>query len=60
MKIIKTSDKLPSLKKGYNQKINKKKLLELAEQVGKILKKEGKIDLEENANISSPRNAFSY
>ncbi|MBL7150941.1 hypothetical protein ISS86_03350 [Candidatus Microgenomates bacterium] len=60
MKIIKTSDKLPSLKKRYNQKINKKELLELAEQVGKILKKEGRIGLEENANISSSRNVFSY
>jgi hypothetical protein len=54
MSLIKTSDKLPRLKKGERQKINEKELLRLAEKVKIILKKEFKNIYGED--ISSSRN----
>ena len=60
MKIINSSEKLPSLKEAKKQKWDKEKLLNLAEKVGKILRKEGKLGAEDDENISSRRNAFSY
>lgn len=60
MKIIDTSSKLPALKKGNNQKINKKKLSHLAERVKKILEKEGKFEPEGDEDISPSRDALSY
>lgn len=60
MKLIETSDKLPELKKGQKQKIDKKRLLKIAEKVGKILRKERETDPECDENISSSRNAFGY
>ena len=53
MKLINTSDKLPELKKGrVNQRLNKRKLSELAEKVRKILIKEGRltVDYDEGSN----------
>jgi len=58
MNIINTTDNLPPLKTGEKQKLNKKKLLDLAEKVGKILKKEGKTNYDED--YSPQRNAFSH
>ena len=57
MSLIKTSDKLPILKKGERQKINKKELLRLAEEVKIILKREFKNIYDKD--ISSPRNTIS-
>lgn len=60
MRLMKISDKLPELKKGQRQEINKKELLRLAEKVGKILRKEREIDLRCDENISSSRHALGY
>jgi hypothetical protein len=60
MKLIKTSDKLPELKKGQKQKIHKKELLRLAERVGEILRKEKAIDSECDENIPFSGHAFNY
>ena len=60
MMLIKTSDKLPELKKGQVQEINKKRLLKLAEKVGEILRKEKKVSYEYDENIFSSKHAFGY
>jgi len=60
MTLIKTSDKLPELKKGQRQEIDKEKLLGLAEKVGKILRKERKVGYKYDENISSSKHAFGY
>jgi len=56
MSLIKTSDKLPRLKGGERQEINKEELLKLAEKVKIILKKEFKNIY--NEDIPSPRNTI--
>ena len=60
MKLINTSDKLPELKKGrVNQRLNKRKLSELAEKVRKILIKEGRLTVDYDEDISPRRSAFN-
>jgi len=59
MRLLNTSDNLPTLRKeAVNQRIDKKKISKLAEEVKKILKKEGRLNTDEN--ISPSRNAYCY
>ncbi|HUV46525.1 MAG TPA: hypothetical protein VMW29_00170 [Candidatus Bathyarchaeia archaeon] len=60
MRLIKTSDKLPELKEDQiNQKLDKKKLSDLAEKVRKILKKERRLTVDYDEDISLRRGAFA-
>lgn len=60
MTLIKTSDKLPELKKGQKQEIDKEKLLKLAEEVGRILRKERGAGYKYDESISFSKHAFGY
>jgi len=57
MKSISTANSLPTIKQAKKHKINKKKLLELSDKVREILKKEGRLNSDEDIFFS--RNAFS-
>jgi len=53
-RIIETANSLPTIKQVGKRKINKRKLLALAEKVRAILIKEGKLKENEDIYLSRP------
>lgn len=61
MNLIKTSNKLPKIKKGkINQRLNKKKLLEAAGKVREVLKRERRLTVYYDEDFSFRRGAIGH